>query len=116
MIGVAWKHPNVYIDTSAYLPRYYPVQLMTYLSSRIGRKKVLFGTNWPQLTWSKCMEQVEDLGLDDGTREDFLWGNAERVFGLPPASARVRELRAGPKPANGGAGGGSGTSGPLSKL
>ncbi|MEK7830070.1 MAG: amidohydrolase family protein, partial [Acidobacteriota bacterium] len=26
MIGVAWKHENVYIDTSAYLPRYYPPQ------------------------------------------------------------------------------------------
>jgi len=24
MIGVAWKHPNVFIDTSAYLPKYYP--------------------------------------------------------------------------------------------
>ncbi|HMZ80233.1 MAG TPA: amidohydrolase family protein, partial [Acidobacteriota bacterium] len=24
MIGVAWKHENVFIDTSAYLPRYYP--------------------------------------------------------------------------------------------
>jgi hypothetical protein len=24
MIGVAWKHANVYIDTSAYLPKYYP--------------------------------------------------------------------------------------------
>jgi predicted TIM-barrel fold metal-dependent hydrolase len=25
MIGVAWKHPNVYIDTSARLPKYYPL-------------------------------------------------------------------------------------------
>jgi uncharacterized protein len=24
MIGVAWKHKNVYIDTSAWAPRYYP--------------------------------------------------------------------------------------------
>ena len=24
MIGLAWKHENVFIDTSAYLPRYYP--------------------------------------------------------------------------------------------
>lgn len=34
MIGVAWKHPNVYIDTSAYLPKYYPpVRTYTHLSS-----------------------------------------------------------------------------------
>ena len=31
MIGVAWKHDNVYIDTSAYLPRYYPPQLLQFM-------------------------------------------------------------------------------------
>ena len=48
MIGLAWKHDNVYIDTSAYLPRYYPDELVHYLNS-YGRGKVMFGTNWPQL-------------------------------------------------------------------
>ena len=33
MIGVAWKHENVYIDTSAYLPRYYPAPLIHYLKT-----------------------------------------------------------------------------------
>jgi hypothetical protein len=50
MIGVAWKHDNVYIDTSAYLPRYYPPQLVHFLST-YGRHKVMFGNNFPQLTW-----------------------------------------------------------------
>lgn len=82
MIAVAWKHENVYIDTSAYLPRYYPPALVQYMSTGIGRHKVLFGTNMPQLTWDKCLSQVEELGLDEKTRAAFLYGNARRVFGL----------------------------------
>src|SRR5258708_33798637 len=46
MIGVAWKHENVYIDTSAYAPRYYPSQLVHYVKT-YGQDKVLFGTTFP---------------------------------------------------------------------
>ncbi len=79
MIGVAWKHDNVYIDTSAYLPRYYPPQLVHFLST-YGRHKVMFGNNFPQLTWKKCLEQVQALGLEPEATEQFLSGNAKRVF------------------------------------
>jgi len=81
MIGVAWKHENVYIDTSAYLPRYYPPQLIHYLKT-YGKEKVLFGTNFPQLSLEKCVQQVEDLGLPDEAKENFLYRNAQRVFNL----------------------------------
>ena len=33
MIAVAWKHDNVFIDTSAYLPKYYPQELVQYMST-----------------------------------------------------------------------------------
>jgi predicted TIM-barrel fold metal-dependent hydrolase len=81
MIGVAWKHDNVYIDTSAYLPRYYPPQLVHYLKT-YGSDKVLFGTNFPQLSFTRCVEQVGGLGLADEVRAKFLHENARRVFGL----------------------------------
>jgi len=81
MIGVAWKHDNVFIDTSAYLPRYYPPQLIHYLKT-YGRDKVLFGTNFPQLSFAKCVEQVEAIGLPADVRARFLHGNAEAVFKL----------------------------------
>lgn len=81
MIGVAWKHDNVYIDTSAYLPRYYPPQLVHFMNT-YGRGKVMFGTNWPQLSHAKAMSQVADLPLSDNARAEFLGGAAARVFGL----------------------------------
>ncbi len=81
MIGVAWKHENVYIDTSAYLPRYYPPQLVHYMKT-YGRDKVLFGTNFPQLSLTKCVEQAAALQLPDDVRSRFLGDNARRVFKL----------------------------------
>lgn len=81
MIGVAWKHENVFIDTSAYLPRYYPPQLLHYLKT-YGQDKVLFGTNFPQLSLEKCVQQVQELGLPEVVQAKFLFQNARRVFNL----------------------------------
>jgi predicted TIM-barrel fold metal-dependent hydrolase len=79
MIAVATKHPNVYIDTSAYTVRRYPAELVAYLKSH-GRGKVLFGTNYPMITPLKALDELDQLGLDEETRAMFLHGNARRVF------------------------------------
>lgn len=81
MIGLAWKHDNVHIDTSAYLPRYYPTALLHFMQS-YGQDKVLFGSNFPQLSLSRCMQQVGELGLPPEVLDRFLAGNARRVFRL----------------------------------
>lgn len=81
MIGLAWKHENVFIDTSAYLPRYYPPQLLHYLKT-YGQDKVLFGTNFPQLSLEKCTAQVKELNLPLDVQAKFLAGNATRIFKL----------------------------------
>lgn len=81
MIAFATKFPNVYIDTSAYKPRRYPPELVAYLKAH-GRRKVLFGTNYPMLTPADCLAEVDALELDAETRGLFLGGNARRVFGL----------------------------------
>jgi hypothetical protein len=81
MIGVAWKHENVYIDTSAYLPRYYPPPFLHYMKT-YGQDKVLFGTNFPQLPFDKCVEQARALGLPEDVERKFFYENARRVFKL----------------------------------
>ncbi len=81
MIAVATKHPNVFIDTSAYTVRRYPPAIVAYLAAH-GRDKVMFGSNWPMIAPRKALEGLEDLGLDAATRAAFLAGNALRVFGL----------------------------------
>ncbi len=47
-----------------------------------GRRKILFGTNYPMITPAKALEGLDELGLDDEARALFLGGNAARVFGL----------------------------------
>jgi predicted TIM-barrel fold metal-dependent hydrolase len=79
MIGLAWKHDNVYIDTSAYLPKYYPAELVQYLKT-YGQDKVLFGTNFPQLTFDRCRAQIASLELPAAIDEKFLRTNAQQVF------------------------------------
>ncbi|MFQ5879634.1 MAG: amidohydrolase family protein [Dehalococcoidia bacterium] len=81
MIALAWKYPNVYIDTSAHLPRHYPVSLRVFMNS-YGQDKVLFASNYPMLSPAQCRSQVEELGLKPETQAKFLRHNAARVFGF----------------------------------
>jgi uncharacterized protein len=80
-IAVATKHENVYIDTSAYTAKRFPAALVDYLRGH-GRKKVLFGTNYPMITPAKALADLDTLGLDDQVKALFLGGNAQRVFKL----------------------------------
>ncbi len=81
MIAVATKHTNVYIDTSAYTAKRYPQELVNFMCKN-GRKKVLFGTNFPMITPQKCLEDLDSINLDAETKELFLRGNAIQVFNL----------------------------------
>ncbi|XDD45261.1 amidohydrolase family protein [Leptospira sp. WS39.C2] len=79
MIAVAWKHENVYIDTSAYKPNAYPKTLVDFMKS-FGRKKVMFGTNYPQLNHIECQKQLENLNFSKSILEYFGYKNAEKIF------------------------------------
>lgn len=82
MIAVARKHENVVIDTSAYTTKRLPAELVSYMKSRSGRHKVLFGTNYPMIMPGHALKGLEDLGLDTEVRDLYLEGNARRVFHL----------------------------------
>ena len=81
MISLCRKYENVYIDTSAYKARRYPAALVEYMRGG-GRKKVLFGSNWPMIAPADCLADLDGLGLDEEARRMFLHDNAVRVFGL----------------------------------
>ena len=82
VISLATKYPNFHIDTSAYTVNRLPSALVEYMRGH-GRSRVLFGTNWPMLSGARCLEHLDDLGLDDEARGLFLSGKARRVFNLP---------------------------------
>ncbi|OBK14023.1 amidohydrolase family protein [Mycobacterium asiaticum] len=82
MVAVARKHPNVYIDTSAYTIKRLPHELVSFMKTGTGQRKVLFGTNYPMISHSHALAALDELGLTDEARRDFLHDNAERVFQL----------------------------------
>ncbi len=86
MVAVARKHENVYIDTSAYTSKRIPSELVRYMKTRSGRRKVMFGTNYPMIFHSAALTDLPTLELDDETLALYLDGNARRVFDLAPAS------------------------------
>lgn len=80
-IAVATKHENVYIDTSAYTAKRFPPALVDYMRSH-GRKKVLFGTNYPMITPAQALADLSALGLNEPIKALFLGKNARRIFKL----------------------------------
>jgi uncharacterized protein len=89
MIAVARKHENVYIDTSAYTSARLPQELVAYMKTGSGRRKVLYGSNYPMIAPVHALAELDSLGLDEQARSLYLAGNARRVFGLDgePAGA-----------------------------
>ena len=82
MIAVARKHENVYIDTSAYTAKRIPAELVGYMKSSSGRRKVMFGSNSPMIAPERALADLDALELDDETKALFLGGTAERIFAL----------------------------------
>lgn len=81
MVAVATKHPNVYIDTSAYTAAHYPAPLIAYLRGH-GRDKVLFGSNWPMVPPAKALAALAGLQLGAEVEARFLGANTARVYRL----------------------------------
>ena len=75
------KFKNFYVDTSAYALHRLPPDFVAWMKG-IGRSRVMFGTNWPMLSPSQCLQGLPGLGLSPEQTEAFLSGNARRVFAL----------------------------------
>jgi uncharacterized protein len=71
--------PKLYIDTSAYKVSRFPKELVDYLRTH-GRKKVLFGSNYPAWPAKDCLDDFANLNLDDEVASLFLCENAAKVF------------------------------------
>lgn len=81
VISLVHKFPNFYVDTSAYALHRLPPDFVHFMKGD-GRKRVMFGTNWPMLSAKRCLTKLGALGLDGETKALFLSDNARRVFKL----------------------------------
>ena len=80
LISLAWKHANLYIDTSGHRPKYFPPQLAHFMNS-YGREKVLFGTGYPLMDYAGPVAEFAALPVRAETLRRVLWDNAARIWG-----------------------------------
>lgn len=80
-ISLAWKHPNLFLGTSAHAPKYWKPELVKFINSH-GQDKVMWGTDYPLLKHEESLRQVDALGLRESSKEKFLYKNAARIFRL----------------------------------
>ena len=73
------KFRNFHVDTSAYALHRLPDDFVNMMKGE-GKDRIMFGTNFPMLTASRCLAKLDALGLDANGKEAFLSANARRVF------------------------------------
>lgn len=74
------KYRNLYMMTSAWMPKYLPEELLQYMNTR-GKEKVMWASDHPVLDMSRCLEGVSAIEdkLRPGVLEKYLYENASRV-------------------------------------
>jgi len=73
------KYRNLYLKTSAYLPKYFPPELIHFMNTR-GQNKIIFASDHPAIQMRRCLDEAEKLDLREGVLDKFLYANAARVF------------------------------------
>jgi predicted TIM-barrel fold metal-dependent hydrolase len=82
LIAMSWKHPNIFIATTAHAPRYWKPELVSYLNTRRGIGKVMYGSDFPVLAWPDSLEQISQLKLRPEAEHQLLEGAARSAFKL----------------------------------
>jgi len=80
-IALVSKHPNVYLGTSAYAPKYWKPEMVKFINSW-GRNKVMWGTDYPVIMHGRSLAEIEMLGLRDESKKRLIRENAIQVFRL----------------------------------
>ncbi len=82
--AVATRNPNVYVDFSGWLARYFPPLLIVYMNGLL-KDKMLFGTDYPMIRtplWMKEFNEFCRPKLKEGVAEKILGENARRLLKL----------------------------------
>ena len=87
LIAVAWKHTNLMIGLVFVRPKYLSVPESGYgpllqYGRKMLRDRIIFGSGYPMLPLDSALAEIDELPLDDETRDLWLYGNAARLLRL----------------------------------
>jgi hypothetical protein len=80
LVALLRTWPNLYHMLSAYAPSRYPVELVEFANTARGRRKVLFGTDYPLLSFERARRELAGCGISDEAMPWFSVRNALRLF------------------------------------
>ena len=81
MMVLAWKHPNVYLETSARGPRQWPQSLVDFARGW-GQDKLIWATDYPLLSFDRTLTELEALDMGDKIYRKLVRDNLLRALRL----------------------------------
>jgi predicted TIM-barrel fold metal-dependent hydrolase len=84
-LSMALHKPNIYIDLSGWMPKYFPPQIVQYANTQL-RSKMLFGSDFPLIQPERWIAQFREVGFKEEVHELILKQNAMKVLGLSKAA------------------------------
>jgi len=87
LVGVAWRHKNLWIATSALRPKYLNTpgsgfETLLQYGRTILKDQIIFGSNWPILEVDRSIEEIRSLPISEDVQRKWLGENAMRLLGL----------------------------------
>ena len=89
MVGVARRHPNVYIDLAAHRPAHLPKpgsgwEMMLQFANTLLQDRMLFASSWVTLglTPKQVVDEFADLPIRDDVRGKWMGGNAAKLLAI----------------------------------
>jgi uncharacterized protein len=78
-IRLMLKYRNLRLMTSAWSPKRLPASLLHYMSTR-GKDRILFASDYPVLSFGRCLAEAANLDLTEDVRNAWLYENANAFF------------------------------------
>ena len=85
MVGVARKHPQVFIEFGGLAPKYIAApgsgwEMMHRFMNSVLKNQILYGTDWPTMDHQRTTAEWRDMGLKPQVLDRLLGGNAAQLI------------------------------------
>jgi hypothetical protein len=89
LVGLARRHPNIYIDLAAHRPKHIPkpgsgFEMLLHFGNTVLQDKILFASSWMTLglPLKQVIQEMDELPLKDSVKQKWMYDNAVRLLKL----------------------------------
>jgi len=87
LVGVAWRHSNVYIATSVVRAKYFGMvntgyEMLLQFGNSVLQDKIFYGTGYPSIPWKRNIEELMALPLKEEVKEKWLGKNVAKLLNI----------------------------------